>query len=303
MTTTTDVNATDIPTMFPAPPEHDGEMALDRVFENLTWWAEVDTTPVLDSVDDQMRDLRAGGYDGKPHSGIILFPSDLPDGYWTDGQAKDYLGRVMRYKRWLLARPEEGDRIRSDTEGMEGIIVRDDASSLPYFVKWDDGTEAWVYQNWVRRIPQDKAAPVEVSEDSEVTLLNARVRELEESLRQALRHHADDIAVIGERLLSEARDRDWCSEYDDVVRHLNRSLHVELPIREEEYEVEVVDTYMVQVVHRITVMAESWEAARERVEEDPDSYREELDEIDFSTTHGEVNYVNHDEVAEINDPN
>lgn len=300
MTTTTDVNATDIPTTFPAPPEHDGEMSLDRVFENLKWWAEADTTPVLDSVDDQMRHLRAGGYDGKPHHSIILFPSDLPDGYWTDGQAKDYLGRVMRYKRWLLARPEEGDRIRSDTEGMEGIIVRDDASSLPYFVKWDDGTEAWVYQNWVRRIPQDKAAPVE---DSEVTLLNTRVRDLEESLRQALRHHADDIAVIGDRLLSEARDRDWCSEYDDVVRALNHRLHVELPIREEEYEVEVVDTYTVQVVHRITVMAESWEAARERVEEDLDSYRQELDEIDFSTTHGEVTYVNHDEVAEMNDPN
>jgi len=51
-------------------------------------------------------------------------------------------------------------------------------------------------------------------------------------------HHAD-IDRIGSRLLNEARQRDWCGEYDAIIEDLNVDLHVPLPRREFTYECRV----------------------------------------------------------------
>lgn len=51
------------------------------------------------------------------------------------------------------------------------------------------------------------------------------------------RHHAD-ITGIGERLIEEAQDRGWCSDYYTIVDQLNKQLTVELPVRELDHEVE-----------------------------------------------------------------
>lgn len=80
-----------------------------------------------------------------------------------------------------------------------------------------------------------------------------RVGEQNSSLRaqldRALSAHRADIATIGESLISEANDREWCSEYDEIVDKINRSLTVELPLREREH------TVTVTVTLEITVMA------------------------------------------------
>jgi hypothetical protein len=43
--------------------------------------------------------------------------------------------------------------------------------------------------------------------------------------------HVRDIALIGERMMDEARRRGWCVEYDQIVASLNEHLSVELPER------------------------------------------------------------------------
>ena len=65
----------------------------------------------------------------------------------------------------------------------------------------------------------------------------ATIARLEEQLRTARRHHQEDIDKIGERLIQEAEEHEWCGQYDAVIHDLNRGLHVELPIREHEYAV------------------------------------------------------------------
>lgn len=60
---------------------------------------------------------------------------------------------------------------------------------------------------------------------------------LSDRLRQATERHRADIALIGERLTTEAQDRGWCDTYDSIIDELNASLTVELPAREKTYTV------------------------------------------------------------------
>lgn len=67
----------------------------------------------------------------------------------------------------------------------------------------------------------------------------------------------EDIKLIGERLIKEANDRGFCSEFDDVIDDLNSKLRVELPTRRKEY----VVTQVVKVTRSITVYANNEEEA------------------------------------------
>jgi hypothetical protein len=109
--------------------------------------------------------------------------------------------------------------------------------------------------------------------------LNATVSSLEtdrqfylDRLDRAKADHRADIARIGNKLMEEAEDRGWCSEYDDIVDDLNRNLSVELPTRSKDY------TVTVRLNVEITVDAQSEEGARSaahdiarRLERDLDS--------------------------------
>jgi hypothetical protein len=86
--------------------------------------------------------------------------------------------------------------------------------------------------------------------------------------------HERDITLIGEALLKEADDRDWCSAYDDFIEELNESLSVELKRREHEYEVEIEVTQKRTQRVTVTVTAQSEEDARETIESDPSSFYE-----------------------------
>jgi len=63
---------------------------------------------------------------------------------------------------------------------------------------------------------------------------------LHDEKEAAERQHREDIATIGSRLIEEATDRHWCSEYDAVVDDLNDSLTVKLPERLRTWRVEVM---------------------------------------------------------------
>jgi hypothetical protein len=75
----------------------------------------------------------------------------------------------------------------------------------------------------------------------EIERLNKLVDELRdrnafyrEDAAKAHRQHHEDLALIGERLITESVERDWCGEYDSIVDDLNGSLHGELPLRYQE---------------------------------------------------------------------
>lgn len=75
------------------------------------------------------------------------------------------------------------------------------------------------------------------------------------------------IAMIGERLIQESNDRNWCSEFDELIDSANGNLPgwLQLPIRERDYEVNWSETYTVTVHRSTTVTARNEEHACELV--------------------------------------
>src|SRR5262245_15810712 len=61
--------------------------------------------------------------------------------------------------------------------------------------------------------------------------LTAQLEAAQHRLVERIRLHEQDIRIIGDRLVQEAEDREWCDTYDDVVGEMNQQLHVELPTR------------------------------------------------------------------------
>lgn len=101
-------------------------------------------------------------------------------------------------------------------------------------------------------------------------------RDNNKSMRlERMRTHERDIELISEALLGQANDRDWCSEFDDFVENLNKSLSVELKKREKEYEVEIEVTQKRTQRVTVTINANSEAHARELIEDDPSNYYEE----------------------------
>jgi hypothetical protein len=87
--------------------------------------------------------------------------------------------------------------------------------------------------------------------------------------------HERDIELIGNALLEQAKDRDWCSQYDEFITDLNKELSVELKTREKEYEVEIeVTRKQVQKV-TVTITANDEDHARELINDDPSNYYED----------------------------
>lgn len=110
----------------------------------------------------------------------------------------------------------------------------------------------------------------------QIERLTASVSYWEDRYRQEARRHTEDINTIGERLIHEADQRGWCEQYDEVIEDLNKTLHVDLPLRQREYEVSVSFT-----VHmNVTVTADSPEAAQSDAN---DMIEYELNRLDYCT--------------------
>lgn len=57
------------------------------------------------------------------------------------------------------------------------------------------------------------------------------------------------IYIIGERLLTEADDRGWCAEFDEIIDDVNANLpsYLQLPTRSKDYTVTWTETYTITV--------------------------------------------------------
>lgn len=80
-----------------------------------------------------------------------------------------------------------------------------------------------------------------------------RIEELQRIVDNA--HRCMDI--IGDRLISESNDRDWCSEFDRIIDEVNGQLPSPfcLPVRNKDYEVTWTETYTVTVSRTETYTA------------------------------------------------
>jgi hypothetical protein len=61
-----------------------------------------------------------------------------------------------------------------------------------------------------------------------VGFMAARDRHMD-AARNAVAQHREDIVKIGESLIEEAINRDWCDEFDQWVTGINRGLNISLP--------------------------------------------------------------------------
>ena len=97
-----------------------------------------------------------------------------------------------------------------------------------------------------------------------IDTLQAEVVRLKQQVEEAKAAHANDVAQIGSWLQSEARERDWCEDYDDCVDTVNSRLMVKLPNRRRDFKVTMRVTYEVSR----TVHEDSADSAWDYVNED-----------------------------------
>lgn len=92
----------------------------------------------------------------------------------------------------------------------------------------------------------------------------------------AVYRHRSDVALIGQRLIAEADDREFCEDFETFVDDLNTELAVQLPRREHDY------TVTVSVELRISLTAATQRQARDVAEglvEEAEAWLDKLDGV------------------------
>jgi hypothetical protein len=105
--------------------------------------------------------------------------------------------------------------------------------------------------------------------------LRSTITELRRELADAQEVHQRDVARIGEVLLREAKQREWCQDYDDVVEELNQRLTVALPGRARAWDV----SFDVQVTVRVERARDEGQA-REQAADIADAIERALHHVD-----------------------
>ena len=78
--------------------------------------------------------------------------------------------------------------------------------------------------------------------------------------------------VVGERLIEESNERDWCDEFDRIIRVINTQLRsdLQLPTRRKKYNVTYREEFSVTVEKNMEITADSEEDAIEQARNDYD---------------------------------
>jgi len=133
-------------------------------------------------------------------------------------------------------------------------------------------------------------AAVETADDPRHAELQAKITELEADnsrMSSRINSYCEDVATIGRLLLGEAEQRGWCADYDDFVEAVNGALTVvELPVREQEFDIVVLGTATVSWSRNVTVTARNEEDAIAMVENDPSDYMDIDDEAREAVAYG-----------------
>ena len=132
--------------------------------------------------------------------------------------------------------------------------------------------------------PVVEVAPEPVVDDSEVARLQRRLTAAEAEVASG----KEAVSIIGGRLIEEANNRGWCSDYDRIIENVNSEVASgwELPKRNNEFTVTWTETFTVTVNRSGTYTASDEDAAMEiaKEEETADSYqlRDAIDNGNYS---------------------
>ena len=100
------------------------------------------------------------------------------------------------------------------------------------------------------------------------------------------KNHQSDIKMIGDALIEEANDRDWCDLYDAFVGKLNSKLSIALEERSHDYE--VTATFIITVSTTISA----------RDEDDANDQAGDMDLSSFNCSirgdYDDIEYSNHE---------
>jgi len=77
------------------------------------------------------------------------------------------------------------------------------------------------------------------------------------------------LGVIGMRLIEEAENRGWCTEFDEIIDEVNAALPDgwELPERKREFTIEIEVTGTIRTTTSVTVEAKTEDEAREMIDD------------------------------------
>jgi hypothetical protein len=125
-----------------------------------------------------------------------------------------------------------------------------------------------------------------------IAALESRIEGLMTHNYECTRKHQEDIARIGDRLIQEAKEREWCNIYDDFVADLNDYLHIELPARRKMHKMTMTFTVTVATSFQATPGDEANEHCR-KLEESfrgLENYLNEPSDWDFTIEQTSTNY-------------
>ena len=144
----------------------------------------------------------------------------------------------------------------------------------------------------------DTVLPDAVTAD-EVARLRDEVAQKERELQYAQRR-ASAIRTEAEEIIAaiydQAEKRGWCSEYEtDFARPLNdRLTHLELPVREQEYEVQWEETFTVTVHRSTRVTAVDEDSAIDAARDYEQNTSADDSEIEEAVQNGNYSYESSD---------
>lgn len=182
--------------------------------------------------------------------------------------------------------------------GMTGTItsIYRDTDEVWAYMEPDEGFEkgphaggGWVIYGWDFFHPShDETIPADLHH-AQVERLEGEVETLKKALKDAndrveefrVRPQAI-VTCIGEHLIQAATDNDMCSVYDEEVDDANRKLSkwgVALPLRHQEWTVDMIEYVLVGVRRSFTVSARDAEGARDAAQSDADDSKLSDDDV------------------------
>ena len=176
-----------------------------------------------------------------------------PVGPWAVGDSVEYVGSNPQYV------------------GKSAVIIGVLDNGARYEVKWDvpfdnGPTESRLDRDMLTKrdgatltvsSPEGREAVLQEQIDT-LTRELARANERVEELRNRAGKWERDFMRYAERVMQEAIDRDWCSEYERVVDDIRGNLEIAtIPDREVEVDIEWDETYTVTVRRSATVTLQS----------------------------------------------
>lgn len=166
--------------------------------------------------------------------------------------------------------------------GREGTYVGPESGDFRHRIDFvGRGRAYFILGEIARRTvePVVEVAPEPVVDDSEVARLQRRLTAAEGNVAAG----KEAISIIGGRLIEEANNRGWCSDYDRIIENVNSEVASgwELPKRNSEFTVTWTETFTVTVKRSGTYTASDEDAAMEIAQEEETADRYQLrDAID-----------------------